>query len=276
MFDLTGYAVYVMFLEYLTHADGNTCHETQMEMDLIAGDFGVPVTVLRDILSYCDRLGLLKIEGGKIWSPGLMDRLKPVFDKRERAAARAANQNRENGQFANFATEHLVNTTETPVTVTETPVTVTEMPQSKVKESNTNTFSLSNSESGKIETSQNPENFTRPMTPESCTVILTGPEVKAAVEIYHLRNKILLAENDLQDFFMAFKLQTLDGKKFYPDRVEMIKHFKNWLPTQIFNKNKNHHQNGKQQPTAAERRHEAYANIFKRGENFKMPDPGND
>lgn len=131
-FGITGYAIWCMILELLTESDGNVFEDSEIELELISGDFGVSVTEIRLVLDYCYRLELLFLKNGFINSESLDDRLKPVYDKRGRAKEISAKQKRNMGKFSNNTVESVVSVTETPI---EPIITVTEKPQSKVKES---------------------------------------------------------------------------------------------------------------------------------------------
>lgn len=104
-----GYAVYCMFLEHLGSCDFFVAKWDLVEKEIIAGDFGVSVTEMTDIIDFCGRLGLIQIDNETIKCQSLTDRLKDLTDKRERERNR--------------------------VSVAETTQPVAETPQSKVKES---------------------------------------------------------------------------------------------------------------------------------------------
>jgi len=117
-----GYAIWVMILEYLTGQDGNCFEYSDMEFELMSGDFGVSVTEIEDIVSYCIKLQLLFNKDGFISSESLDERLAPVYLKRNKAKGLSKQQLRVSGKFDSGNTDSSV-------------VSVTEMPQSKVKES---------------------------------------------------------------------------------------------------------------------------------------------
>jgi len=60
-FGLVGYAIWSMFLEVLTGAEENRWTYNELETELLAGDFGVSVTEIRDLLDYCVRLELVNM-----------------------------------------------------------------------------------------------------------------------------------------------------------------------------------------------------------------------
>lgn len=121
-FGITGYALWSMLIEFLTSCDGNVFKYSDMQVELLAGDFGVSATEIRGVLDYCITLELLFNRDGFINSDSLDERLAPVYEKRGKAKELSAQQRRENGKFATNNTESTV-------------VSVTEMPQSKVNES---------------------------------------------------------------------------------------------------------------------------------------------
>lgn len=124
-FGVSGYAVWSMILEYLTGSDGNVFPYTDLEFELMSGDFGVSVTEIRGVVDYCIRLEMLFNKNGFINSESLDERLVAVYQKRGRAKELSKKQLRMNGKFANSNTD-------------SNGVSVTEMPQSKVKESKEN------------------------------------------------------------------------------------------------------------------------------------------
>lgn len=128
-FGVAGYAIWCMLLEHLTGSDGNEFEKSDAEFELIAGDFGVSVTEIRDVISFCIRLELLFENNGFIYSESLNDRLAPVYQKRGVAKELSKKQSRANGKFCGS-------------NIDDPGVSVTEMPQSKVKEITVNTHTV--------------------------------------------------------------------------------------------------------------------------------------
>lgn len=124
-FGVNGYGIWCMLLEYLTGLDGNVFAYSDVEIELMAGDFGVSVTEIRNVVDYCLKLELLFMKDGFINSESLDERLKSVYEKRSVAKTRSKQQDRINGKFTGKNTDSVG-------------VSVTEMPQSKVKESKVN------------------------------------------------------------------------------------------------------------------------------------------
>lgn len=118
-YGIVGYAIWNMFLEYLTGIDGNEIEFSDLEMDLMSGDFGVSVTEISEVMNYCIRLGLLFIKDGFIHSETLDENLFPVYQKRSVAKSLSKQQLRNNGKYC-------INNAES------SGVSVTEMPQSIV------------------------------------------------------------------------------------------------------------------------------------------------
>jgi len=116
-----GYAIWSMTLEYLTGIDGNEFEYSDVEFELMAGDFGVSASEIRDVIDYCIKLDMLFNNNGFINSESLDERLKPVYEKRGTNKDKSKKQLRVNGKFANNKT------------VTDG-VSAPEMPQIKVKE----------------------------------------------------------------------------------------------------------------------------------------------
>ena len=124
-FGVVGYAVWCMLLEYLTDSDGNIINDTEIEKELIAGDFGVSVTEISEMLDYCIRLELLTSENGTIYSKSLNNRLAPVYEKRARAKGFLSQKPPKNNNSCSGNSE-------------KEGVSVTEITQSKVKKSKEN------------------------------------------------------------------------------------------------------------------------------------------
>lgn len=120
-----GYAIWSMTLEYLTGIDGNEFEYSDVEFELMAGDFGVSAPEIQHLIDYCIKLEMLFLNNGFINSESLDDRLKPVYEKRGINKDKSKKQLRVNGKFANNKT--VVDGVSAP-----------EMPQSKVKESKVN------------------------------------------------------------------------------------------------------------------------------------------
>jgi hypothetical protein len=116
-----GYAIWSMTLEYLTGIDGNEFEYSDVEFELMAGDFGVSAPEIQHLIDYCIKLEMLFLNNGFIHSESLDDRLKPVYEKRGTNKDKSKKQLRVNGKFANNKTVF-------------DGVSAPEMPQSKVKE----------------------------------------------------------------------------------------------------------------------------------------------
>lgn len=120
-FGVTGYAVWSLLLEYITGSDGNVFPYSDLEFELMSGDFGVSATEIRSVVDYCILLELLFSKNGFINSDSLDERLAPVYEKRGKAKELSKKQLRDNGKFVSSNTDGTI-------------VTVTETPQSKVNE----------------------------------------------------------------------------------------------------------------------------------------------
>lgn len=130
-FGIEGYAIWSMILEYLTGIDGNVFEYSDVEFELMGGDFGVSVETIRDVVDYCIKLELLFLKDGFINSDSLDENLKPVYEKRGKSKDKSKKQLRINGKFAANNTVSIG-------------VSVTEMPQSKVDNIIVNNSKLDN------------------------------------------------------------------------------------------------------------------------------------
>lgn len=88
-FGLEGYALYCMTLEYLTDSENFTAALDEVELQIIAADFGVTPERLIEVWSEAARLRLLEFSGSKIYCSKLVDRLQPLLDERERQRMKA-------------------------------------------------------------------------------------------------------------------------------------------------------------------------------------------
>lgn len=126
---VNGYAVWVMLLEFLTGSDGNVFEYSEIQFELLSGDFGFSVTEIKDIVDYAVKLEMLFVHEGFVNSDSLDERLKPVYEKRGKSKEQSAKQKRLNGKYVSES-------------AVDTVVSVTEMPQSKVNESKVNESEL--------------------------------------------------------------------------------------------------------------------------------------
>lgn len=127
-YGVVGYAIWSMILEYLTGIDGNVFEYSDVEFELMAGDFGVSATEIRDVIDYCIKLEMIFLNNGFINSESLDERLKPVYEKRGKSKDNSKKQQRINGKFVSNNTA-------------SNGVSVAEMPQSKVNKSKVNKIS---------------------------------------------------------------------------------------------------------------------------------------
>lgn len=130
-FKATGYAIWNMLLEYLTGSDGNVFEYSDIELELMSGDFEVSVAEIKEVVEYCIKLEMLFLKDGFVHSESLDIRLKPVYDKREQAKEMSEKQKRANGKFIKNNTGL-------------NGVSVTESTQSKAEQSELNQIELNN------------------------------------------------------------------------------------------------------------------------------------
>lgn len=115
-FGLGGYAIWCMILEYLTDQEHFRFQVSDINIELMSGDFDVEPAHIKEVMEYCFIVGLLQIENEMVMSSRLVERLQPVLSKRERRKTTSETTQRgSNGEFR--------------------PQKPAETPQSKVKES---------------------------------------------------------------------------------------------------------------------------------------------
>lgn len=120
-FGVNGYAIWSFLLEYLSGSDGNVFPYSDLEFELMSGDFGVPATEIRSVVDYCISLEMLFVKDGFVNSESLDERLAPVYLKRGKAKELSEKQRRDKGKFINSNTE-------------SSGVSVTEIPQIRLNE----------------------------------------------------------------------------------------------------------------------------------------------
>ena len=85
--------------------------------------------------------------------------------------------------------------------------------------------------------------------------ILNETEIQAAKEINHRQTGQLPTEKDIGNWLYIFKQVNFTGQKFYENRTEIVKHFKNWVKSQKLQNGTNNHStsgsNGKLGTSAA-------------------------
>jgi hypothetical protein len=102
-----------------------------MEVELLAGDFGIDADQFDEIIRYMAKINLIDLQTTFIACPKLIERLEPLLNKRkryrEKSEAVLDNQNYSD-EF-----DEIVLDNQNEVMETETHVSETKMPQSKVK-----------------------------------------------------------------------------------------------------------------------------------------------
>jgi hypothetical protein len=145
-FGLTGYAVYCMLLEILTGADGFSVQWDEFSQEIYAGDVGVSVAEMQDIVNFCCKIQILALNAEMLSCAKLIDSLRPLLEKREnlrqkhREKTTLGNVSEAETRVSEAETrvseaETRVSEAETRVSEAETRVSEAEIPQSKVKHS---------------------------------------------------------------------------------------------------------------------------------------------
>ena len=125
-----GYAVWCYLLESLTHASDFKIECDELNMELMAADFGVStVEMFISMIDYFQKVRLIAIQDGFIFCAKLEERLSPVLDMRKRA--KDAYKNRVNAlESSRKDTKNDVSTDSSQVSTVET--TQTKVNKSKV------------------------------------------------------------------------------------------------------------------------------------------------
>lgn len=131
-FKENGYSIWSMLLEFITGADGNVFEYSDMQFELLAGDFGFSATEIRDVVDYCIRLEMLFNKEGFIHSESLDEKLAPVYEKRGKAKQISKKQSRKSGKFVSDKPSDSVKLSQND----------TEMPQTKLNKTKENKIEL--------------------------------------------------------------------------------------------------------------------------------------
>ncbi len=90
-----GYTAWCMILEYLTGADGNVFKYSDLQFELLAGDFNIASGNIKAVVDYAITLELLFNREGYINSDSLDGRLARVYAKRGRTKDLSEEQKRD-------------------------------------------------------------------------------------------------------------------------------------------------------------------------------------
>ena len=131
-FGLEGYAVWNMLLEVLTDAEHFKIDIDEVEVELLAGDFGIESELLSEMITYFSRLKLIQIDDGVTTCNSLVERMQPLLDKRERqkSYSKSKKTTKNNNEIVNDV-ENSINDVEN----TQSKVKESKVKESKVKES---------------------------------------------------------------------------------------------------------------------------------------------
>lgn len=206
-FGMEGYGIWNMLLEFLTGINGNAFDDSDVEFELLAGDFGVSATEIRSVVSYAIHLELLYLKEGVIYSESLDERLKVVYDKRDDSKSKSEQQSRTNGRFGKKNTERTV-------------VSVAETPQIKVNKS-------------KVKETINKKPFNTMAVKEDFNG-LPQHTMEAAYELIFRTSRVKVSDESLIAMWEVFKKQNLDGGTYFANEGKVYSYYINWVKTQKF------------------------------------------
>jgi hypothetical protein len=83
-FGLEGYAVWCMTLEALTDKDNFEYPWNELDIELLASDFRITSEKLIEIVEYCQKIKLLSISNGTLFSENHQNRFQSLMSKRNR------------------------------------------------------------------------------------------------------------------------------------------------------------------------------------------------
>jgi len=123
---LEGYAIRCMLQETLAWAENFIISYNDMEIELLAWDFGVDSDIFADIVLYMVKIKLLELENQVLSCSALVESLEPLLNKRKRYREQSWSSNSDDVEVLDNQNE---------VMETETIVPETKMPHSIVKHS---------------------------------------------------------------------------------------------------------------------------------------------
>lgn len=222
-----GYSVFNMLLEVLTGSDNFFIELSEIEIELLAGDFDEEAEILTQIIDYCVKVKLLLKEENRIYSCGLKKRLQPVIDKRNIAEQRFLEQKLKT----------------TGVSVTET--TQSKVKYSKVKESkdnNSNYYPSTTEVVAEVEVldyQKNEKKIIEEKQPELPVDFVLDEEEFAAAEKF-LKSHSIFNLVQMQHgtdpptttsyFRVFYEQKKAFGELKNKQPIEVLKHFYQWVP----------------------------------------------
>lgn len=230
-----GYAIWSMLLEYMTDAEFNRFPNTDLEFEFIAGDFEFDSEEIKNLVQYALQIDMLQESDGFISSKSLDERLKSVYDKRNRQRDKSLEQPRENGKFSHNNTD-----------VSE--LSLSKTTQSKVKE-----IKLNNSSKEKNKQKVPTRNRkTKAGAIAAAQIKIEGkmflpadvgelPEAKinSSIELLKITSQQIVTKDEVVAMWGIFKIQNLTGKKWYNSIEDVESHFINWVKSKNFKKELN-------------------------------------
>jgi len=83
-FGFMGYAIWCFLLETLTDSDFFQIEWSELNQELLSGDYMCESSELIDIINYCEKIQLLTVENGVLYSDKLKNRFESLLSKRKR------------------------------------------------------------------------------------------------------------------------------------------------------------------------------------------------
>lgn len=108
-FGRDGYCIYNMLLEVLTDSDGFVIKYTDMNIELLSGDFEIEPELLKEIMEYYIKFGLLSLHDGMIFSDQHIKRFNGLVAKREKRKQNYGVPNDTNSLSTEFRTSKTQN-----------------------------------------------------------------------------------------------------------------------------------------------------------------------
>lgn len=209
-YGLEGYGAWCILLEVLADADYFQLQVDDVELELLAADFGVEAEWLISFLEFLDRLKLVvwNREGGILECHRLTESMQPLLQKREAVAKRVVkNRKRSNGAV----TENKKDVTSNKTIVSDNNEVVTGKKPPSIVYSSIDKNSIDNSSNSKGECSG-------------------GQFAVDAIDFFEIF-ELYAADLSVEEFGAAaahFKTQVTRSGNAYETPEAIFKHFSNW------------------------------------------------
>lgn len=203
-YGIQGYAIWNMMLEVLTDSDHFEYEWSELNVELLSGDFDVEPKFLEEVIDYCIRLKLFQKEENVLFSEKMKSRFDSLLSKRSR------NRKPDKKEFSTSKTK-------------KPDVSDYENPQSKVKES-------------KVKESKVEERESKPSP--ALAFDLLKKEKSEEVSIFEMQNRKQIKDwqDMIENFNDTIEIEISKGKIDF-EADQLLPRLRKWTRSWIRNQN---------------------------------------